>query len=536
MIKLTGFKATYLEETKTVAIEDTWDNRVISPYLNDLLNFLCEPNGSIAEAKKTYELKFAWDLDELFAVIARQINTPDLKTIQKGEPMQMIERYIPGKMLLIKNEWGKTFVFHLSQFFPEGTPEPKDLNELHGMARLIVDMYHNQFLIDINTLMSPVRAFRNAVYKYLNLCNVSNIPDDSLEVIKYAENCLDAHGEWVESYKMGSWKAGDTQTYDQVSAYPYQASLLYDLTRATYTKSTAFVEGSQAGFCHVVIDIDKSVKVHPISYLLNDYYIYPVGKFETWLTLDECIWMQKRNLAAIRLIDGWFVKYHTIQQPLNKILNRLYVWRQGGTIANYNAKRIAAGIWGMMIAGRLTDQVNEWYNPLWAVILLSRVRLKIADFIYDNSLQDALICVQTDSITSSKPTIKPMPTDSSKSLKMGDWRLVNACEPLIVLSRGLVYRPDKKPKSLYYDDVVKLIEAKPKASYYSKDIERIITLQDVAEGTYPINMIGKEKIFKTSFDLNLIGSESDRIYPKLPKNGSDLLNNIYDSLPIEINE
>ena len=107
------------------------------------------------------------------------------------------------------------------------------------------------------------------------------------------------------------------------------------------------------------------------------------------------------------------------------------------------------------------------------------------------------------------------------------WRLAYEGEALII-SSGLVYTALTKPKGLHLAEVLEMVREHPRQPYYEKKIKRRLTLGD-SLAQHRLGDIGKE--FEFSVSINLLNSEHDRDFPKLPKTGEQLLNHKYKSTP-----
>jgi hypothetical protein len=152
----------------------------------------------------------------------------------------------------------------------------------------------------------------------------------------------------------------------------------------------------------------------------------------------------------------------------------------------------------------------------------------VAEYIYQNSLQDYLIHVGTDGIQSEK--LAPIKQET----KMGSWKL-NEPTPTLVLSSGLVYFGNKHPKGLTYDTIKELIQKKPKTNYYQTSVSRRQTLND-AIALNDLSHIGEIKSFPSTLDLTALKTETDRVFTSYPKCGKDLLEHKYSSEPIKVKE
>jgi len=112
----------------------------------------------------------------------------------------------------------------------------------------------------------------------------------------------------------------------------------------------------------------------------------------------------------------------------------------------------------------------------------------------------------------------------------GNWRLSYIGSALVV-SSGLLYTKQTKPKGLTLDDILELIEEHPRAGYYEKKLQRRVTLGDaLAQGKF--DKLGKEVDMVSSIDL--VRLEHDRVCSKTPQTGQQLLSKRYSSKPVRI--
>ena len=110
------------------------------------------------------------------------------------------------------------------------------------------------------------------------------------------------------------------------------------------------------------------------------------------------------------------------------------------------------------------------------------------------------------------------------------WRKEYEGEAL-VFSSGLVYTVATRPKGLTLKEVLKMIRAHPRRSYYQKKLTRRLTLAD-SLAHHRLEDIGKPMDFSVS--LSFINQEHDRDFKKLPHSGEQLLNNKYRSKPRKV--
>jgi len=112
----------------------------------------------------------------------------------------------------------------------------------------------------------------------------------------------------------------------------------------------------------------------------------------------------------------------------------------------------------------------------------------------------------------------------------GGWRLSYIGSALVV-SSGLLYTKQTKPKGLTLDNILEMIKEHPRAGYYEKRLRRRVTLGD-ALSQDKFNELGKEVDMVSSIDL--LRLEHDRVFSKIPQTGQQLLSKRYSSKPVEV--
>jgi len=154
--------------------------------------------------------------------------------------------------------------------------------------------------------------------------------------------------------------------------------------------------------------------------------------------------------------------------------------------------------------------------------------LQVADFIYDNSLQDSVIHIATDGVRSEKK-VSGIPDNAP----MGSWRFTgdDAC---VITTPGGIMTPTKKPTGLYYQDIIDVISQCPDETYYTDKIMRRITLGEALLNN-ALDKVGEFTEFTTSIDLNSNRAKQDYEFDDMPQTGGDLLTKKYYGQPNKIN-
>ena len=212
------------------------------------------------------------------------------------------------------------------------------------------------------------------------------------------------------------------------------------------------------------------------------------------------------------------------------IIDRMLAYKSSeNELVKRISKGISVGIYGKFgeqyVANR-KETFGKYFNSCYFAEISTRVRLKVADFIYRHDLEDSVLHISVDGVLSDKSVEL-----TEKDIRAG-WKL-SGQNPALIISPGQLFTGGKHPKGLLLPDVLKLIEEHPQSGYYEKMIDRRVTLADaVAYGT--LEDIGNMKPMHTSIDL--FKAKHGRKFRELPRTGQQLLKKKYDSSPIKIME
>jgi len=207
-------------------------------------------------------------------------------------------------------------------------------------------------------------------------------------------------------------------------------------------------------------------------------------------------------------------------------LTKLFEMRGNDGLVNKLAKLQGAGCYGKFAEKHDDGTVGNYYNPLYAAMIISKTNVQVCDFIYRNRLFDELIAVGVDSVL----TTKEVKLDGGNG--MGSWRL-KPPTPALVISPGRVITREKKPGGLEYDTVIAMINEHPLSTTYAVKNKRRQTLNESVE-LNDLKGLAEMREFTSSLDLNVLRSEQDREFVEFPRTGRELLSKRYKSKPIKV--
>ena len=518
MIKVVAYQSKAIDNK--VLVEDSECKSILTDNTNELLQFLVTDYSN--KANKIWDVKVSFDLDVFITPILKLLGLEVCKALASPTHEYKGIFYIPSKILRLDINGHKSYFYHLQQYYPDLLDD--ELQNVVKKTQNIMDALQSINMGSLS-LTSPIAVYEKQMLDKLNLPSIIDIPKGCEEIITYAEECCRNSSEWVESFKIGHWNNGEVYQYDISSAFPYYASQLYDIRYSTMVKSKELLPKAVWGFLKGKITINENIQVSPFLYRNNeDSMISPIGSWDTYITLDKLNFLLKYNIGSFELEDGWFVNFRAPVKPLEIPIQRLFDLREKGELVKSLVKRMAVGVVGKFLERHDDDTVGKYYNPLYAAQARTRTMLQVASLIYKNNLQDSLIHIGVDSVMTSKKVEIPQQSG------MGCWREENIGATL-VMSSGRVYHGNKKPQGLNYDQIVKLINDKPNESYYTMGLMRPQTLAESIQ-INDFDGLGRMKDTDSSFDLNLLKIDQDRLFKKFPKTGKELLTNKYTSDPI----
>lgn len=313
--------------------------------------------------------------------------------------------------------------------------------------------------------------------------------------------------------------------YDLSSAFPSVAKELIDFRECKWVESPEYHPEAIYGYVKCLVTIYDWVMISPILRETEDGLISPVGTWEEYLTKGELDFITKWKIGEVKILEGWWAitSRKALKKPLKIPMEKLLLYKQGSELQKLLAKRMSTGVYGRM-GEDWGEEFGPNFNSVWFSEVSTQVRLQVGEFLYshgvgpgDNEGYGKLVHIGVDGT---------MLTEQLDN-KDPQWRLAYEGDALVI-SSGLVYTALTKPKGLKLSEVLAMIKAHPRQPYYEKKIKRRLTLGD-SLAQHRLGDIGKE--FDFSVSINLLNQDHDRIFPKTPQTGQQLLNKHYKSKP-----
>lgn len=510
---------------------------------------ICDSTGSLIHSSSPLDLldhlryrqrdtlRVFWDLDAAVAPVLRLLPQTVLESLARFDPdTQFGEHqlyYLPDRMFRV----GRTRFYGIRSFWPSSTPDPASLSDLQSRAKELIYTLERCGMPNPSKLTSPIAVFEETELGrqvYSSIPKGYDLSENCLEVLQYAYQC--DRREWIGAYQVGHWNAGSIWDYDISAAYSSIAASLLDIRDMDIWKSDTVGPREQRasyGFlrCHLCLDpTAKYIHCSPImADLSRDLPGNPAGDFGAayYLTLDELRFVESHDMGRFQLLDGWFLAPGggvAPRKPFAGIMEQLYSQRGLSALAGSIMKGIANQLVGKLAETRVDGQYGVLRNDIYHSLILEQCRIRVAEFLVQNEiLPDELVAVQTDGVRLTRDI-------SLSGNIMGGWRN-NGSQPTIVASPYKVYCADKKPGHLTYNHISEMVAAHPLSSYYGRTVKHRTTLRQALQDG-DITKVGELVDLPAHLDLNAIPREQNRVFAKLPRTGSALLNNRYQSTPV----
>ncbi len=377
--------------------------------------------------------------------------------------------------------------------------EPKDVAGVAQTAKYILRAFDIMGIPFVAKLPSPVAVFSDAELDPEKLPTIWSFPEDKLDAMIYASNMMDF--EWRAAYQVGFFPRA--YLFDLTSAYPSIMAQLpsTDACRCDYSETVP--DWAQWGIMKGKVTVTADVS--PLVYQLDPRHnLNPKGTWSGYFTTEEIDWLQRWHAGSFKIDDGWFFRFTPNIFPYRVPVQKLYKFKlHRDPMVSTIAKRASNGIGGKLAETKENGDYGDLYNPVLAAMTRSRCRLQVGDFIFRHELQPDLVSVQVDGVLGTRtPELPPYSG-------MGSWR-VDSTSPAIVLGKGEVWRPGKKPQGIEYSDLLKALATHPDDSYY-----------EFRNGT-------------RSIDLLMGGG--DRDWDNFPRTGAEVLKGAATSTAIVIEE
>jgi hypothetical protein len=463
-----------------------------------------DPNEILASLVAPYPdcIKIVWSMEDFLAPITNLLPQEVVKKLNNGERVRFGDFklfYGVGKGAVFGVDWKvleheqgnfysqdkyESNIYELKYYFPDEVPA--NLEEVQTKGQFLIDTLHSMGM-NPTKLTSPAAIYDQCILRNTDVYTVADMPEQALEIAEWSANYC---REWRTCYQLGYFK--EAHDYDLTAAY---ASVLAKIPNFKYAKYTKTGGTPPKGFFWGILKGKLDISANVSHLVSSDGKCYR-GKYPDFITTSDWACMKRHNIGTFKPEAGWFVTFTQLEYPFDHLMRHLFSLRsQENELQDRLAKNMMASTWGRFIQ-RIGERFGDYYFPPIASMVTSKIRTMDCDFIYSNGLVNDIVSIAVDGFIALRK-IDGIPADR----RFGEWRLNGSGEAL-VLGDPWQWLLDKKPMNKTLPEMLEAIKLHPNSHAY--------------------------------FGLGLRFIEQSRQFEKLPLTGNDLLNERYQSTPLNI--
>jgi len=297
-------------------------------------------------------------------------------------------------------------IYELKQYFDEA---PASLKQTVEMAEELLAAL-SQMGLSTGKLISAGAIYKENILDKMAIPSLLNMKDESEDTHELAMNNI---SEWTSTYISKPPDSHDVYSYDLTAAYPSALAELPNLHYISeYERLTEIPNGVYYGVMYGVVH-NKTL----ISPLVNPYLGRSnVGYWQGTMNLWEYASAYQWGYADFKMEYGYFIRLGKFHRLFDYSMKKLYQYRNGDSELKNNLSKAMA----VYIIGKFQEQRGDYYgdlyNPIYADMVTSMIRVKVADFIYRNKLQNDVVSVNVDGVKSLKKL------DIPTTRQFGEWR------------------------------------------------------------------------------------------------------------------
>lgn len=323
-------------------------------------------------------------------------------------------------------------------------------------------------------------------------------------------------GAFISVFKRGYFP--NCFVYDINSSYPKRISQLPNLDKGSFfTDDEVPSQDYHMGWMHVIITINSTDigSYHPCIPILRPRASnhYPIGRLDTWITLDEYRLFAK--YYYIEVIEGLYWVPDRLEYPFKdhvlKCYNRRKIEPEG--MIRHFLKFVLNGLYGKTLQKvKVIDPDDPLYgyyhtgpmfNPFYASYILAQSRLAVFNLLLQIP-DDQIIACFTDSVICTQPLDIPL------SKELGDWGYDKSGEAVMIGCGVYSIKPTgEQPKTKLRGfrtkniDLFKKIRQQSDHTYKGKPVIEIDHLKNIR----PAIALRENRIN----DMNLLLNEPKKI-------------------------
>ena len=197
---------------------------------------------------------------------------------------------------------------------------------------------------------------------------------------------------------------GTGYLYDINSAYPYALANFPDLSGGRWIRSRKIHPKARLGCFLVRASIPDTEYLPPFPFKANNLVIFPTGKFETYVTLEEL--RACKNPKWYKIMDSYQFVTESESYPFRDFIETMYKKRlelkRRNDPLQLPIKIILNSIYGktgQKIKGRI---IGNLFNPVIFSFVTGFTRAQLYRYVTENTLERHVVAFATDSICLTK--------------------------------------------------------------------------------------------------------------------------------------
>jgi len=232
---------------------------------------------------------------------------------------------------------------------------------------------------------------------------------------------------------------GDAYLYDINSAYPYALTHIPNLSKGRWIRQKSIHADSKMGFFRILANVPDCKYIPPFAFRVQNNIMFPSGKFETYVTLEEL--KACKDETFYEILDSWQFIPVSDEYPYREFIEKMYLKRlelkQNNSPLQLPIKIILNSIYGKT-GQKINRVIGNLFNPVIFAFITGFARAQLYRFVMQHKIERDIVSFATDSIC----VTRKLNIDSKK---LGEYSFDNYASDVFYLQNG-IYRFNGKWK------------------------------------------------------------------------------------------
>ncbi|MGI0102350.1 MAG: DNA polymerase, partial [Nitrosotalea sp.] len=266
--------------------------------------------------------------------------------------------------------------------------------------------------------------------------------------------------------------------YDINSAYPDAITKIPDLSKGEWIRSKTIHPKAKMGFFKIRANMPDCKYVPPFPFRIKNNIIFPSGKFETYVTLEELRVCE--DPSFYKILGSYQFIPHYEEYPYKEFIEEMYQKRsdlkKNGDPMQLPLKIILNSIYGKT-GQKVNRIIGNLFNPVIFAFITGYARAQLYRFVREYGIEKQVVAFATDSICCTKK----LDIDSDK---LGEFSFEGEADDVFFLQNGF-YRRNGKWKQRGFGKLS------------GKDIEHLETFEKNGKLFYKIRVLRNSRLRKS---------------------------------------